>query len=100
MQPKFFELAPIIKAVLFHFQILVYGCIYGIKCNIAKKNSAVDLKERHNLCELLRRFVQDWSSFAQNLEKAHLPKTMKSPSFPESYEFTLSNKNQSVVCFA
>ena len=34
---------------------------------------------------------------AQNLEKAHLPKTMKCPSFPvESYEFTLSNKNQSV----
>ena len=34
---------------------------------------------------------------AQNLGKAHLPKSMKSQSFPvESCEFTLSNKNQSV----
>ena len=41
----------IIKAVSFHFQTSVYG----IKCNITKKNCAVDLKERHKLCELLRR---------------------------------------------
>ena len=43
--------APNIKTVSFHFQT----SIYGIKCNIARKNCAVDLKERHTLCELLRR---------------------------------------------
>ena len=38
---------------------------------------------------------------AQNLGKAHLPKSMKSRSFAvESYEFTLSNKNKSVFVFA
>ena len=67
---------------------------------LQKKNCAVDLKERHTPCELLRRVEAAPSLsivLAQNLEKAHLPKTMKSPSFPvESYEFTLSNKNQSV----
>ena len=71
-----------------------------------KKNCAVDLKERHTPCELLRRVEAAWAAeahpslsivLAQNLEKAHLPKTMKCPSFQvESYEFTLSNKNQSV----
>ena len=56
------------------------------------KDCAVDLKDGCKLREQSLSIV-----LAQNLEKAHLPKTMKSPSFPvESYEFTLSNKNQSV----
>ena len=38
-----------------------------------------------------------WASHAQRLGKAHLPKTMKSGSFPVgSYGFTLNNKNQSL----
>ena len=38
---------------------------------------------------------------AQNLGKAHLPKSMKSQSFPvESYQFALSNKNQSIFVVA
>ena len=100
-QPKSFKVAPYIKTVSFHFQT----SIYGINCNIAKTKCAVDLKERHKLCDFwdglklreLLRCIPAWSSFAQNLEKAHLPKTMKSLSFPvESYEFSLSNKNQPV----
>ena len=109
-QPKSesFEVAPHIKAVSFHFQTSVYG----IKCNIAKKNCAVDLKERHKLCELLRRVEASWAAKEhpsliiictkpRKDSKRHICpkpwKVMKSPSFPvESYEFTLSNKNQSV----
>ena len=101
-QPKSFKVAPYIKTVSFHFQT----SIYGIKCNIAKKNCAVDLKERHMLSELLRLVEAAWAAevhpslsivLAQHLEKAHLPKIMKSLSFPvESYEFSLSNKNLSV----
>ena len=56
------------------------------------KDCAVDLKDGCKLREQSLSIV-----LAQNLEKAHLPKTMKSPSFPvQSREFTLSNKNQSV----
>ena len=50
-QSKSLEVAPHIKAVSFHFQTSVYG----IKCNITKNNCAVDLKERHKLCELVIR---------------------------------------------
>ena len=53
----------------------------------------------------LRRLVPWATDFehhvAQNLGKAHLPKSMKSQSFPvESYQFALSNKNQSIFVVA
>jgi len=53
----------------------------------------------------LRRLVP-WATelehhVAQNLGKAHLPKSMKSQSFPvESQQFALSNKNQSIFVVA
>ena len=69
--------------------------------SISKKGaSCVSFRDRLKLRELLR--LVPWASefehhWAQHLGKAHLPKTMKSRSFPVgSYEFTLSNKNQSV----
>ena len=64
---------------------------------ISKKGTCcVNFWDGLKLRELLR-CIRAWSSFAPHLEKAHLPKTMKSLSFPvESYEFSLSNKNQSV----
>ena len=72
---------------------------------ISKKGaSCVSFGYRLKLRELLR--LVPWATefehhLAQNLGKVHLPKNMKSQSFPvESYEFTLSNKNQSVFVFA
>ena len=72
---------------------------------ISKKGaSCVSFGYRLKLRELLR--LVPWATefehhLAQNLGKVHLPKNMKSQSFPvESYEFTLSNKNQSVFAFA
>ena len=69
--------------------------------SISKKGaSCVSFRDRLKLRELLR--LVPWASefehhWAQHLGKTHLPKTMKSGSFPVgSYEFTLSNKNQSL----
>ena len=61
---------------------------------ISKKGAnCVSFGDRLKLRELQR--------LVQNLGKAHLPKSMKSRSFPvESNEFTLSNKNQSIFVVA
>ena len=61
---------------------------------ISKKGaSCVSFGDRLKLRELQR--------LVKNLGKAHLPKSMKSRSFPvESNEFTLSNKNQSIFVVA
>ena len=65
---------------------------------ISKKGtSCVSFWDGLKLRELLRR-IRAWSSFAQNLEKAHLPKTMKSPSLKLWVYF---EQQKSVrVCFA
>ena len=72
---------------------------------ISKKGaSCVSFGDRLKLRELQR--LVPWASefenhLAQNLGKAHLPKSMKSRSFRvESDEFTLSNKNQSMFVVA
>ena len=96
-QSKSLEVAPHIKAVSFHFQTSVYG----IKCNITKKKTVLLISKKGTSCvsfwyglklrELLRR-IRAWSSFAQNLEKAHLPETMKSPSFPKAMSLLWATK--------
>ena len=72
---------------------------------ISKKGaSCVSFGDRLKLRKLLR--LVPWATEVehhegQNLGKAHLPESMKSQSFPvESYQFALSNKNQSVFVVA
>ena len=89
MQPKFFELAPIIKAVLFHFQILVYGCIYGIKCNIAKKKTVLLISKKGTTSV----------SFWDGLSKIdhHLPKTSKRHICPKPWKVQVFQKAMSLL---
>ena len=69
---------------------------------ISKKDASC--VSRLKLRKLLR--LVPWATefehhVAQNLGKAHLPKSMKSQRFPvESHQFALSNKNQSIFVVA
>ena len=72
---------------------------------ISKKGASyVSFWDKLKLRELLRlaRWASDFEHhWAQNLGKAHLPKAMKSRSFPvESYKFTLKQQKSLRVCFA
>ena len=72
------------------------------------KDCAVDLKERRKLRELRRQVAETcamghrvWASFSTRPRKVTSAQKHKKSMFAvESYEFTLSNKNQSVFVFA